>query len=68
MIKNWVDFDEAVQNSKKKENYNYLFLYNNRRSGGLFPPSSGFWKVIGFPSLRNSEEGGNKPPEGWTAT
>ena len=67
-----MDFDEVVQSSKKRDNYNYLFCIQNRRFEGLFPPSSGFWKVseanprgchIEFPSptFQNSEEWGNKP-------
>ena len=35
-----MDFDEAVQGSKKKENYIYLFIIQRRRFGGFFPPSS----------------------------
>ena len=31
--------------SKKRDNYSYIFFIQSRRFGGLFLPSSGFWKV-----------------------
>ena len=39
-----MDINEAAQNSKKEDNLNNLFIHKPR-FGGLFPPSSGFWKV-----------------------
>ena len=39
-----MDFDEAVQGLKKRENYIHLFI-QNWRFGGFFCSSLGFWKV-----------------------
>ena len=47
-----MDFDEAVQGSKKRENYIYHFI-QSRRFGGLFPPCSGLWKVSEGKTMRH---------------
>ena len=42
---NWVDFDEAVQGSKKRYNSNYRFI-QNRRFGS--PLLQGFEKSVNY--------------------